>query len=61
MIPRTYAEALLLEEIEKALRARDDYVLRILDRLREASGLPVDGRVIDRLCGKRSIPMDKAS
>jgi hypothetical protein len=56
---RTYAEQVLLNEIERALRSDDGYLLRVLDRIREASGLPVDGRVIDRLHRKPDIKMER--
>lgn len=41
----TYLETALIEEIDRALAARDRTTLTVLDRLREKAGLPQNPRV----------------
>lgn len=41
----SYAEVMLLDEIARALRNDDRDTLALLDRIRDAAGLPQDKRV----------------
>jgi hypothetical protein len=53
LAPRSFVEVRLIAEIEQALATGNVLVLPVLDRLRDAAGLPADPRVMRLLSASR--------